>query len=145
MKFSKSGIPLLASQAENVKVEVLKRGPLFVVLRYSGQIRLSGDQGKPEGLPPPSRVPRLVACPLQDAKEAIAFAIDGFGTTPGTWTISLGGQGHSVVQLVPAKPATHHELAIYEHFVATPVPIGAVTSPVSMLSPLIVTILKSGK
>ncbi|MEO8681542.1 MAG: hypothetical protein ABI665_21025 [Vicinamibacterales bacterium] len=82
---------------------------------------------------------------IQDAKEAIAFAVEDFGREPGTYTISLDGEGHMAVQLVPARPGTRHQLAVYQHFVATPVPIGAVTSPVSMLSPLMVTLAKSSK
>jgi hypothetical protein len=31
-------------------------------------------------------------------------------------------------------------LTVYEHYVATPVPIGAATSPASALSPLTVTV-----
>jgi hypothetical protein len=80
---------------------------------------------------------------IQDAKEAIAFAVDGFGREAGTYVMSLDGEGHLLVQLIPAQPAARHQLAIYEHFVATPVPIGAVTSPVSMLSPLEVTVGKA--
>jgi hypothetical protein len=222
------------SHAENVKADILKRGPLFVVIRYSGQLHLGGDARVPFTIlveMPNSKTwwkatatfddaakrvhavafhsplalgafpwvwdfgtgswsygsfrnktdsvvfTQIVTTPgngkwsiatgpkgqeqlyeatagrrlavaegwghIQDAKEAIAFAIDGFGRDPGTYTITLDGEGHTMVQLAPAKPAARrHQLAIYQHFVATPVPVGAVTSPVSMLNPLEVTVGK---
>ena len=55
------------------------------------------------------------------------------------------GLSWPVAGQAPAKPAVHPQLAIYQHFVATPVPIGAVTSPVSMLNPLMVTIAKPAR
>ena len=236
-----SGASYDFSHAEGVKVEILKRGPLFVVIRYSGQLRLGGEtrlpftvlvempnsktwwkatatfddaaksvkaiafhsplalgafpwlwdfgtgswsygsfrnktdsvvftqtvssatKGKPGATngkwtiatgPKGQEQPYEIAAGrraglaegwghLQDAKEAIAFAVDEFGREPGTYTIAFDGEGHTMVQLVPAKPGTRHQLAVYQHFVAMPVPIGAVTSPVSMLSPLEVTVTKA--
>ena len=259
VRFSKSGSPLLASvnyrqediapgpngfaitdasgashdlsQAEDVRAEVLKRGPLFVVIRYTGQMRMAGsarvgftvlvempnsktwwkatatfdDAAKQvraitfqsplalgafpwvwdlgtgswsygsfrnkadsvvftqtvsgwniatgtKGQEQPyeqsgGRRPALAEGwgHIQDAKEAVAFAIADFGKTPGTYTVSLDGEGHTSIGLAPEKPAVRHELAVYQHFVATPVPIGAVTSPVSMLNPLMVTMPKTAK
>jgi len=239
-----SGVSYDLSRAESVKVEILKRGPLFVVIRYSGQMRLDGDVRLPFTVlvempnskswwkatasfdDAPKRVQSIAfhsplslgafpwlwdfgtgswsygsfrnktdsvifrqtvtsasaprkAAPytasgkweiatgpkgqeqpyeiaagrragvaegwghLQDAKEAIAFAVDGFGREAGTYTMAFDGEGHTTVQLVPAKPGLRLELAVYQHFVAMPVPIGAVTSPVSMLSPLEVTVAKA--
>ena len=40
----------------------------------------------------------------------------------------------------PAIPSTQQQIVLYEHFVATPVPIGAATNPMAMLSPLSVTV-----
>ena len=74
---------------------------------------------------------------IQDAKEAVAFAIDQFGRQAGTYTIALDGEGRASFRVAPAQPGLQHQLTVYEHFVATPVPIGAVTSPVSMLNPLV--------
>ena len=259
VKFNKSGVPLLASvayrqedigpgpngfaitdasgasfdlsQAADVRAEVLKRGPLFVVIRYTGQIKMAGDARVPFTIlvempnsktwwkatasfdDAANRVKTITfnspltlgAYPwvwdfgtgswsygsfrnktdsavlkqgpgkweiatgakgqeqpyetsggrrpavaegwghIQDAKEAIAFAIDDFDKVRGTTTVSLDGEGHLTIQLAPAASSTRPKLGIYQHFVATPVPIGAVTSPVSMLSPLMVTIAKSGK
>jgi hypothetical protein len=76
---------------------------------------------------------------LQDAKEAIAFAIGGFGEQPGTYTMSVDGDGQASYRFAPAQPQTRLSLTVYQHFVATPVPVGAVTSPVAMLHPLVVT------
>jgi len=77
---------------------------------------------------------------IQDAKEAIAFAIGGFGEQPGTYTMSVDGDGQASYRFAPAEPQTRVSLTVYQHFVATPVPVGAVTSPVAMMHPLIVTI-----
>lgn len=74
---------------------------------------------------------------LQDAKEAVAFAIDGFGRQAGISTIILDGEGQASFRFAPEQPAAQHRLTVYEHFVSTPVQIGAATSPVSMLNPLI--------
>lgn len=77
---------------------------------------------------------------IQDAKEAIAFAIDGFGERPGIYTMSVDGDGQASYRFAPATPQARLSLTVYQHFVATPVPIGAVTSPVAMLHPLVVTV-----
>jgi hypothetical protein len=76
---------------------------------------------------------------LLDAQRAVAFAVDGFGKDPGTYTIALNGQGQATFSFAPAQPATRHRLTIYQHFVSTPVPIGAATSPTAMLNPLAVS------
>jgi hypothetical protein len=70
---------------------------------------------------------------LQDAKAAVAFAVDGFGRDEGTYTISLDGKGQTAFRHVPADPVSEHHLTVYEHFVSTPVAIGAATNPTSML------------
>jgi len=37
-------------------------------------------------------------------------------------------------------PFTHHDFTVYQHFVTSPVQLGAVTSPSSLLSPLKVVV-----
>jgi hypothetical protein len=63
-----------------------------------------------------------------------------FGAEAGTYTITLDGNGQSSFRFAPARPLPFLRLTVYEHFVATPVPVGAVTSPVSMLNPLVVSL-----
>jgi hypothetical protein len=75
-----------------------------------------------------------------DAKAAVAFAIDRFATEAGTYTISLSGEGQAVFRFAPAQGSAQRRLAVYEHFVATPVPIGAATSPTAMTNPLVVSV-----
>jgi hypothetical protein len=75
-----------------------------------------------------------------DARGAMAFAIDRFPDRIGTYTISFNGQGQAAFRFAPAQPATRHELTVYHHFVVTPVPIGAATSPASMVRPLAVEV-----
>lgn len=77
---------------------------------------------------------------IQDAGEVVAFGFENFGRQPGTYTIALDGQGVSIYRLTPAQPVARHQLAIYQHYVASPTPIGAVTSPPSMLSPLVAVV-----
>jgi len=77
---------------------------------------------------------------LYDATRAVAFGIDKFATEPGTYTISLYGEGLAVFGVTPAQPRIDHQLTVYEHFVSTPIPIGAVTSPTAMLNPLVVSV-----
>jgi hypothetical protein len=75
---------------------------------------------------------------FQDAKEVIAFGFDRFGRQPGTYTVAFDALGQSSYRFAPAQPATKIDLTIYQHYVASPAPIGAVTSPVSMLNGLTV-------
>jgi len=74
---------------------------------------------------------------VQDAKAAVAFVVEQFGRRPGTSSILFDGSGHLTFRLTPAQPATAHTLTVYEHFVSTPVQIGAATSPDAILSPLL--------
>ena len=75
---------------------------------------------------------------LQNQKEAIAFSVGEFGRQEGTYTFRLDGEGQTSFSFAPARPLTHHHFTIYQHFVTAPAAIGAVTSPVSMLNPLVV-------
>jgi hypothetical protein len=79
---------------------------------------------------------------IQDGKEVVAFAFDSFGRQPGTYTMSFDGQGQASCRFVPASPVSHYQMTGYEHYVASPTPIGAVTGPVAMLNPLTVTLGK---
>jgi hypothetical protein len=75
-----------------------------------------------------------------DARGAVAFAVDRFGRDPGTYSIALNGHGQATFSFAPAQPATEHRLTVYQHFVSTPVPIGAATNPTAMLNPIRVEI-----
>jgi len=78
---------------------------------------------------------------LQGADRAVAFAVDEFGEEPGRYSIALDANGQISFRFVPADPGAQLSLAVYQHYVASPVPIGAATSPVAMASPLVVTVL----
>jgi hypothetical protein len=77
---------------------------------------------------------------IYDAAKAVAFGIDKFATEQGAYTISVSGEGLAVFAITPAQPQVDHQITVYEHFVSTPIPIGAVTSPTAMLNPLVVAI-----
>ena len=74
---------------------------------------------------------------LQGGTEVVAFGMDRLGAIPGTYRIALDGTGQTSFHVAPVSPATRHELTVYQHFVGTPVQIGAATSPPSMLHPLV--------
>ena len=74
---------------------------------------------------------------LQGETEVIAFAMDRFASAPGTYRVALDGVGQASFHVAPAAPLTRHVLTVYQHFVGTPVQIGAATSPPSMLHPLV--------
>jgi hypothetical protein len=77
---------------------------------------------------------------LLDTQNAIAFAIDRFAREPGTYTFSLTGAGQASIGVAAAQPAASHHLTVYQHYVGTPVAIGAATSPAAMVTPLAVSI-----
>ena len=77
---------------------------------------------------------------LQDAKSAVAFAVARFGREAGTYSIALAGSGQATFRFAPASGTTQPQLVLYEHFVSTPVAIGAATNPTAMLTPLTVTV-----
>jgi hypothetical protein len=79
---------------------------------------------------------------FQDGKEVIAFGFDKFGTEAGTYTVSFDAHGQETFRFAPAAPKTHHGITIYQHYVASPTPIGAVTSAASMINPLVVQVGK---
>lgn len=91
----------------------------------------------------PGRAERLAGWGhLLDARNAVAFAIDRFGSVTGTYTMTLDGQGRAAFELQMSRPTTRSRLVVYQHYVSTPVPIGAATSPAAMLQPLIVDMPK---
>jgi hypothetical protein len=73
---------------------------------------------------------------LVDARGAVAFGFADFAREEGTYRIALSGSGQTTFAVEPARRPTEHRLTVYQHFVSTPVPIGAATSPTAMLSPL---------
>jgi hypothetical protein len=77
---------------------------------------------------------------FQDAKNAVAFGVEGFGKMPGTYTIGLDGQGQTTFRFAPSESTTQLKLTVYQHFVSTPVAIGAATNPTSMLNPPVVVL-----
>jgi len=72
---------------------------------------------------------------VQDAKSAVAFAFARFGRDPGTYSIALSGGGQATFRFVPASPTSQPQIVLYEHFVGTPVAVGAATNPTAMLTP----------
>ncbi len=74
---------------------------------------------------------------LQGGTDVVAFAMDRFARAPGTYRIALDGTGQASFRVAPARSVTQHRLTVYQHYVGTPVQIGAATSPPSMLHPLV--------
>jgi hypothetical protein len=73
---------------------------------------------------------------LQNVNEVIAFVMETEGSSAETYRIRLAGDGQTSFHFAPALPRPQHHLTVYEHYVATPVQIGAATSPSSILTPL---------
>ena len=106
------------------------------------QVR-SGPKGQeqPYEVAPSGRASSLVRWGhIQDGKEVVAFAVDGNPSLPGRYQFALDGEGRAAIRFAPAVPATRHQLVVYQHFVASPVQIGAATSPSAMLTPLVATV-----
>lgn len=78
---------------------------------------------------------------LQDAKEVVAFGWYAPKAINGIRQFTLDGNGQALIRFAPSVHESAHGLNIFEHFVNTPVQIGAATSPASLLSPLIVEVL----
>jgi hypothetical protein len=93
------------------------------------------EQGRPGDTDPGRSWAHFVG-----ADEAVAFAVRTDPGTPGTLTVWLTGTGQASVSFRSAEATTEHSLTVYHHFVGTPVPIGAATSPASVLNPLVVTV-----
>ena len=73
---------------------------------------------------------------VQSGKEVVAFAIEGVPSRQGTYRVALSGDGQTTFGFAAASPQTSHELTVFQHYVSTPVQIGAATSPAAILSPL---------
>ncbi len=79
---------------------------------------------------------------LQDARNVIAFAMDRFASTPGEYRIALDAQGHARFGRTSSQSAASQQLILYQHYVSTPVAIGAATSPTAMARRLEVKVLR---
>ena len=77
---------------------------------------------------------------VQDSKAAVAFGFARFGRDAGTYTIALSGAGQATYRYAPAAPPAQQQIVVFEHFVATPVAVGAATTPPARLAPLSVTV-----
>lgn len=77
---------------------------------------------------------------IQGAREVVAFAVEHAPEWTGTTRVSFDGEGHALFSLDPSQPTTRHDIVVTEHFVSTPVQIGAATSPAAILSPLTVSV-----
>lgn len=77
---------------------------------------------------------------FQDAKSVVAFGFARFGKDAGTYSIAFNGSGAATFRFASAAPTAQQQLTLYEHFVSTPVAIGAATNPTAMLNPLSVTV-----
>ena len=77
---------------------------------------------------------------MQDAASAVAFGFARFGRDAGSYSIALSAGGQSTFRFAPAAPTTQQQVVLFEHFVATPVAIGAATNPTAMLTPPSVTV-----
>ena len=77
---------------------------------------------------------------VQDAASAVAFGFARFGRDTGSYSIALSAGGQSTFRFAPAAPTTQQQVVLFEHFVATPVAIGAATNPTAMLTPPAVTV-----
>jgi len=72
---------------------------------------------------------------LADKQHVIAFGVADFGVN-GEPSLRLGADGHFCAS------AQRQELTVYFHAVGQPVQVTAMTSPPSMLAPLVVTVKK---
>ena len=70
------------------------------------------------------------------SERVVAFAMHDQRTDGVAHHIAIDGRGQ-LSMTANAPGAGHHELTVYHHYVSVPVQIGAATSPMSMLNPLI--------
>ena len=84
----------------------------------------------------PTSVPAEGWLHVLDRKVAVAVAVEEFQRRVGC-SVSLFSDGTlAIYQTQPETASQPLRLAVYYHFVPTPVQIGAVTSPQAMLAPL---------
>ena len=100
----------------------------------------AGGERPYEQSPPGIVEPSKMWAHFVGADEAIAFAVETRQGTPGRVTMWFTGTGQTSVGFRSAEPQSEHELTVYQHYVSTPLPIGAATSPASILNPLSVTV-----
>ena len=81
---------------------------------------------------------------IQDGKEVVTFAVERSPQQSGTWRVSFDGEGQTIFRFAPTAKVAHHEIAVFEHFIGTPVQLTAPTSPASLLSPLKVDVENAG-
>ncbi len=74
---------------------------------------------------------------LEGGSEVVAFALADTGREAGAYRLALDGGGQLSLGFTALAPRDTLRLTVYEHYVSTPVQIGAATSPASMLSPLV--------
>lgn len=77
---------------------------------------------------------------IQDSKEVVAFALEARPEQTGTWRMKVEGSGQLSFRYATSTPSDEHRITVYEHFVTTPVQIGAATSPSALLNQLKVTV-----
>ena len=70
------------------------------------------------------------------AERVVAFAMQAPHREGEYQRITVDGRGQ-LSMMVPASDVRRHELTAYHHYVGVPVQIGAATSPMSMLNPLV--------
>lgn len=97
----------------------------------------SGPKGKEQSYEDSDRSAPVGWAHLQSRNEAIAFVMEDIARQPGTYRFTLDGDGQTSFRFASAPAAARHHLTVYEHFVRTPVHIGAATSPASVLNPLV--------
>jgi hypothetical protein len=79
---------------------------------------------------------------VQGSREVVAFAMEQRPNafTPGTYRIAISGAGATEFRFTPAAAQPRHAFTVYQHYVGTPVQIGAATSPAAILTPPTVTL-----
>lgn len=80
--------------------------------------------------------PRVVAWGHIQAERVVAFAMKKPVRAGDDQRITVDGRSQ-LAMMVSASEARRHELTAYHHYVGVPVQIGAATSPMSMLNPLV--------
>jgi hypothetical protein len=100
----------------------------------------AGSERPYEQSPPGSVESSMTWAHFVGPDQAVAFAVETQPATAGRITVWLAGTGQTSVGFRSADPQTEHMLTVYQHYVANPLPIGAATSPASILNPLRVTV-----
>jgi hypothetical protein len=96
----------------------------------------TGAKGKEQPYEDADRSAPVGWAHLQNRNEAVALVMEDIARQPGTYRTTLDGDGQTSFRFAAAQPSTRHHLTVYEHFIRTPVHIGAATSPAAVLNPL---------